>query len=441
MRNKNFWIGFVLAILMVASVLAGVLGGRALPAQGAGQVGSNKAADLPVDIFLDGLAAPATAPTQIISYAAKFVCMLPLQPGTFYYGPVAPLVEETTGILIHNPNDFPVSLYKKAVRAPLEEAPTIAPGNWKQFVLGPDRAFRINCDDITKLLTGNPNATFIGTYGIGVEVEGFVVIGVGPQVVSGVNIPRYATLDVTAEYVRGSEFLKKDVNYQPWWVWWWWPLPWRLGYPYNRLIRLQAEGNIDCRTFLVEELKQDASKSIPDQQRLTHTLIALDVGHSMDPTTVNNIDEDQPPALVTLIGKCERLDAATLSVDYLIVSNKSPTDPHPITPMPPFVNRYPWLPGIWYDLPVVMPQNTSSDMNHFFNQWAAQRWIAAGVDANTVNQAMVYYFPYWCGWGQWYWWWHGGDCTDIAVGNAQSLDVEQVNPSRVFYNQWPPITP
>jgi hypothetical protein len=77
----------------------------------------------------------------------------------------------------------------------------------------------VDCDDIAKLLTGNPAATFIGTYGIGVRVEGFVVIGIGPQAVAGTT-SKYATLDVTAEYSRGSEVLKKDIHYVPWWRWW-----------------------------------------------------------------------------------------------------------------------------------------------------------------------------------------------------------------------------
>jgi hypothetical protein len=51
---------------------------------------------------------------------------------------------------------------------------------------------------------------------------------------------------------------------------------------------------------------------------------------------------------------------------------------------------------------------------------------------------MAYWFPYWCGWGYWWSGWHGSDCIDIAVGDGESLDVNQITPVRVFYPQWPP---
>jgi hypothetical protein len=54
---------------------------------------------------------------------------------------------------------------------------------------------------------------------------------------------------------------------------------------------------------------------------------------------------------------------------------------------------------------------------------------------------LVYYFPYWCGWGYWWWWWNGGSCTDIGVGEGESLDVEQVVATRVFMPVWPPANP
>lgn len=78
--------------------------------------------------------------------------------------------------------------------APIENPATIEQGVTRQVCTGhsarPDYAFRINCDDIAKLLTGNANATFIGTYGIGVTVEGFVVVGIGPQTLAGTAVQR-----------------------------------------------------------------------------------------------------------------------------------------------------------------------------------------------------------------------------------------------------------
>lgn len=117
----------------------------------------------------------------ILSYAAKFVCTAALPARTFWFGLSAPIVEQETQVLIHNPHDFNVTFYKKAVIAPLEDEPPVAPGKWNELRLGPDYAVRINCDDIAFLLTGKQGATFAGTYGYGVTVEGFVVIGIGVQ--------------------------------------------------------------------------------------------------------------------------------------------------------------------------------------------------------------------------------------------------------------------
>jgi hypothetical protein len=85
-----------------------------------------------------------------------------------------------------------------------------------------------------------------------------------------------------------------------------------------------------------------------------------------------------------------------------------------------------------------MPQNISTDMHNYFIGWHTQRWIDAGENPTTVNAALVYYFPYWCGWGYWWPWWNAGDCVDIGVGEGESLDVEPVTPTRVFMPAWPP---
>ncbi len=378
-------------------------------------------------------ASAAGADPLILSYPAKFVCLEPLQPGQFFYGSVAPIVEEKTEVLIHNSQPYTVTFYKKAVRARLESAPEVAPGAWVSVTLKPDHAIRIDCDDIAGLLTGNPAATFIGTYGIGVKVEGFVVIGVGPQLVN--NRGTFGPLDVTAEYNKSSEVLKKDISYQPWWWWWWWPLPWRLGYAYQRVLTIDPATNIDCRGVLYSALAQDA-QAIADTQQRTLTLAALNAGRNLDPTQPTRGDQD-PPALVTLIGRCDKIDATTASVDYVLVSNKGQTDPDPRTPGP-VQNAYPWFPGRWYDLTVVMPQNVSKDLDGYIRQWHAQRWLDAGVPQATIDAAMVYYFPWWCGWGYWWWWWWGEDCIDIGVGEGESIDVEQVVPTRVFMPVWPP---
>jgi hypothetical protein len=329
-----------------------------------------------------------------------------LQPGQFYYGTAAPLVKEETGVLVHNPQAYSVTLYQKAVRARRLNAPDIAPGKWVTVTLRPDHAMRVDCDDITRLLTGNPAATFIGTYGLGVEVEGFVVVAVGPQITTAGAAARFGPLDVTAEYARSSEVLKKDI---------------------------------DCRADLYNALRQDVARDVvsPTLANLTHA--ALEAGAALDPTSVMNVSPDSPPALVALIGRCDKLSLSAMSVDYLLVSNKGSTDPDPRAPsQTPAVARYPWLPGRWYDLTVVMPQNVSKDIDAYLRQWHVQRWIDAGATPTAAQAAMAYYLPYWCGWGYWWWWWNGSSCIDIGVGEGESLDVEQVAPARVYMPVWPP---
>ena len=431
-------LALALAILLVALGALVVLGGIALARNPDGVSTAPPAAAAVVDASApEAQALTAGNDPLVLSYAAKFVCQEPLQPGQFYYGTAAPIVEEQTGVLVHNSQPYTVTLYKKAVQARLETAPEIAPGAWVSVTLKPDHAIRIDCDDIAKLLTGNPAATFLGTYGVGFEVEGFVVILVGPQTVAGTNVPRFGPIDVTAEYVRASEVLKKDISYQPWWWWWWWPLPWRLGYAYQRILPIDPATNIDCRGVLYAALNQDTLQ-IADPQQRTLTMAALDVGRNTDPTKPTRGEQD-PPALVALIGRCDKIDTTNMTVDYVLVSNKTETDPDPRNPSVLPI-RYPWVPGHWYDLTVVVPQNVSKDIDDYIRQWHTQRWIDAnpGVPAATLRSAMVYYFPWWCGWGYWWWWWNGGDCIDIGVGEGESLDVEQIVPMRVFVPTWPP---
>ncbi|MBI3957979.1 MAG: hypothetical protein HY328_04140 [Chloroflexi bacterium] len=444
-RRTVFAVSGGTIVLVLALVLAFRLGGltqwTSAPAA--------EAAGLSVPGLIDSELplAQITNERLILSYAAKFVCTAALPPGTFWYGLAAPIVNQSTQVLIHNPHDFNVTFYKKAVIAPLENQQAVAPGKWNELKLGPDYAVRINCDDIAFLLTGKTGATFAGTYGYGVTVEGFVVIGIGVQTLTGTALKRYAPLDVTAEYERSSEVMKKDIHYQPWWTWWWWRanLPWQLGYPYERLVPIDATGNIDCRGLLYNALAQDVQRDMKDTHEKQATLAALEAGRQMGPNShmTDNPSAETPPALVAMVGNCRKLDANTADIDYVLLSNKGSTDPNPIVPTPAQASlvRYPWYPGHWYDLALVTPQNLDVDLNTYFLQRQSKRWIAAAGEANTatVNAAMVYYFPWWCGWGYWYWWWNAGDCTDIGVGEGESLDVESVAPQRVFMTKWPPI--
>ena len=408
------WIRYSSALLILVALLVPGAAKAAPPAQ-----------DVPQEA--------AAGERLALSYAAKFVCTEALQPGEVHYGLTAPLVHQETDVLVHNPNSFKTTLYKKAVISTLEKYDQVdqgqAPGKWKEVSLAPDYSFRIDCDDIAKLLTGKADTTFLGTYGEGVTVEGFVVIAIGPQQIADTNRVRYAQLDVTADYVRGSEFLKKDIHYQPWWWWWPYKLPWRLGYPYQRLIPVLPDTNIDCRQSLYDALASDAENAggLTGNDRDT-TMAALTAGSKIDPTSIHDQNADSEMALVALIGACNKVYGGTgfyMSVDYVLVSNRGPT------------LGYPWIPGRWTDLTVVVPQNKDVDLDAYMREWQTQTWIVAGTAENTVRHAMKYYFPYWCGWGYWYWWWNAGGCTDIAVGNSESLDVEQVTPVRVFL-PWPP---
>lgn len=393
--------------------------------------------------------AAAANDNMILSYAAKFVCQSALKPGEFYYGLNAPIVKQETQVLVHNPNAFAVTIFKKAVLAPVEN-PTkveqgVAPGKWVRVVLGPDYAFHVDCDDVAKLLTGKADATFLSAFPIvGTTIEGFVVIGSGVQTVAGTNVRRLGVLDVTAEYVRSSEFLKKDIHYQPWWRWWWWNLPWRLGYAYQRVLPAQPLTNIDCRDALYRSLMEDAN-NMSDPQLRQHTVAALEAGLAMDQSNMESTSAQAPTALVALIGRCDKVGIGTqlaMSIDYVLVSNKGPTDPDPRNPTAASVDavRYPWLPGRWYDLALVTPQNLDVDMQRYMREWQTRTWVAANNASDAaITSAMAYYFPYWCGWGYWWWWWNAGDCVDIAVGAAESLDVEAVTPVRVFMPQWPPL--
>jgi hypothetical protein len=330
----------------------------------------------------------------------------------------------------------------------------LAPGKWKAVTLAPDYAFRIDCDDIAKLLTGNAAATFLGTYGLGVTVEGFVVIGIGQQQpITGSNLTRFAPLDVTAEYARSSEVMKKDIHLRPWWRWWWWPLPWTLGYPYRRILRLQpgtAPGSLDLRDLLVRTLKEELG-SITDGAQREATIAALDNGLKleMEPHMTNAEASEQPPALVLIMSDPQFIASdGTLSVDFVMVSNKAPAEANPLggNIVQPVAIRYPWIPGHWYNLPLLMPQNVNIDLHHHIVRWHAERWQLAAreagvnVDAAAISANLVYWYPHWCGWGYWWWGWRGTDCMDIGVGEGESLDVEQVTPVRVFMPQWPPPT-
>jgi hypothetical protein len=454
MKDRRFYMAFgLIAALVLVAFGAGTAAGVIAP-QAAVSAQAAPRTDLFTDEQLFGQEGEPQSPdnstaTLVLSYSVKYICTNALAGGTPWYNTYTPLVHQETDILIHNPQDFPVDVYIKATKQ--DGSPTM----YGLHKLDMDQAMKMDCHVIYNLLGmgGEPPP--------GVDVTGFVVIQIGPQSVAGAV--RHAVLDVTAEYVRGSEVLKKDIHFQPWWTWWPWALPWRLGYPYERLIPVsiitapeqtnQLEINLDCNLMLHNELMKEVSQSSMDQVAKLETMNAISRGLEIyhDPLARNGLEPGGNPALVSLIGGCKKImmtvngyDSLYLDVDYVILSNKSPLEyAGPLSTeggSSPSAILPPWIPGFWYDLPVVTPQNYSTDINGFFRQWHSLRWIEAGLtDVAIVNYNMQYFFPYWCGWGYWSWWWNAGSCTDIGVGEGESLDVEQITPVRVIMSSWPPV--
>lgn len=381
----------------------------------------------------------------IFSYPARFVCMEAAQGLSLSNTPA--LIREQTEVVIHNPNEYPVTYYRKAVRARTEAEAASPPGAWGSVTIDPDHAIRMNCDNVAKLLTGNPAATFIGTYGVGVRVEGLVVVASAPQTVATVQRP--GTLDVSVEYARGSEVLKKDINYQPWWSWWWWNLPWQLGHPYQRIINLgnlqeYIIGNRDCRGHVFGELLADAAAMTPGIQK-TMTETALLTAQSYDAHNERELTPNASPMLIPLIGDCHvdyspSTQSTLMSVDYILVSNKGPSDPDPTSGTPPYNvgSQYPWTPGKFSNLNLAVPNNTSLAMSDVLRDWLTQRWLETpNTVAGSATAAMSFFFPWWCG-NQYWNSFSPTDCIDIGVGEGESLDVEQVVPQRVIFSSWPP---
>jgi len=83
---------------------------------------------------------------KLIVYSAKFLCGPALgkegvQPGSY-----------STAINIHNPNNGPVYLYKKAVIAKREDEPRGKISDFRRVILQADEAIEVDCIDIISLL-------------------------------------------------------------------------------------------------------------------------------------------------------------------------------------------------------------------------------------------------------------------------------------------------
>jgi len=142
---------------------------------------------------------------QVPIYSAKFLCGF--SAASFSKGnlPAEPPVKPgnyATSINIHNYNDFPVSICKKAVLAPSERCLTnptathcLPPliGKFVTLPLHPDQAFEVDCTDIVNLLNPVlPAGTTLPPF-----IKGFLEIVVLP----GFPAPQAtAPLSVTGVY-------------------------------------------------------------------------------------------------------------------------------------------------------------------------------------------------------------------------------------------------
>jgi hypothetical protein len=183
------------------------------------------------------------------------------------------------------------------------------------------------------------------------------------------------------------------------------------------------------------------AQEIGDPQQRIETILALNNGRTHEPVLPADSATQVAPALVAFLGDCE-MTGSGLQVQYALLSNMAPMNANPINgviPNPVSVH-YPWPLGRWLDLPLIIPQNRNIDLSAFFVSWHAQQWldVAAPTDNNNIQVNMAYFFPLWCGLRPWWPWWSGGDCTDIGVGEGESLDIETVTPVRVMMKVWPP---
>ena len=371
----------------------------------------------------------------VLSYAAKFVCTIAQPAGVPFYGPAAPIVQQTTEILVQNPNDYPVEVSKVANLSLLEpeDVGSIETLPWIPYgLIPPGGSFTIDCKDISQHLLGQQ-------FQVGVTYEGFVTIAIGPHLMDEKML--YPQLDVMAEYTRGSEVLKKDIHYQPWWTFWpwdeaWGTFPWVLGFPYQRLLAMDPlwGAPYSCRQQLMDNLKWDIGNSVTDPGAIEYLHWVLDVGFNdyfrgdvvLD-EPFNMPPEDPEPAIIPIIGRCEVVWGGGdpfLDVSYVIVTNVAPSG----------APEYPWIPGRWYDMPVVIPQNTTMDFDVMFQDWHAYLWAAHHdfvYQPVDLVPHLHYYFPYWSGWTGWWWNYNGMDSIDIGVGEGESIDVEQIMPLRL----------
>ena len=145
----------------------------------------------------------------VLSYATKFVCTKAQPAGVPFYGPTAPIVQQTTEVLVQNPNDYPVEISKVFNLSPVEpnDPGIIETTPWIPYgFIPPGGSFTIDCDDISNHIFGQP-------FQVGVTYEGFVTIAIGPHLMMEEML--YPQLDVIAEYTRGSEVRKRTSTTSP----------------------------------------------------------------------------------------------------------------------------------------------------------------------------------------------------------------------------------
>src|SRR3972149_3347571 len=113
-ERKLYGLGGVAALLTLLGLVAGLVAGGVLSADTGAPARAIEGVPNPIDG--EGVLPEQVIPggaSLIYSYGVKFTCLEPLQPGTVSFGTAAPVVKQTTEVVIHNPHRASGDGYKK----------------------------------------------------------------------------------------------------------------------------------------------------------------------------------------------------------------------------------------------------------------------------------------------------------------------------------------
>jgi len=103
-------------------------------------------------------------------YSAKYVCTEAMPAGTFTYGRRL-RSSRKNGCVDPQPERFSDHFIPESGERFVRRFSARNSRSLDLIQLGADYSIKLTCDDVAKMLTGDPNADFSGTYGIGVTVE------------------------------------------------------------------------------------------------------------------------------------------------------------------------------------------------------------------------------------------------------------------------------